>query len=111
MDQMTIIAIQAVIQLIATVVVPLVTKDAATRDEINQVIDTIEKLIPILGNKLVMFASALKNIIAALSANPGTPQEQYDRLRALDAIVDAAADAAIEAVDPDKDDPGAPAAA
>lgn len=105
MSPTTLLAVQAIIQLISTVVVPLITKDAATKDEINKVIDVIEKLIPIIGDKLALFATALKNIIKALSDNPGTPQEQYDRIRLLDAIVDAAADKAIDAVDPDKDDP------
>ena len=43
----------------------------------------------------------MKNIIAALSANPATLAEQQATLAAIDAQVDTAFEAAVKDVDPD----------
>ena len=106
MNPTVLAAITAVLSIIQTVVVPLITKEGADQAKINSVIDLLEKLLPIIGDQIATFATVIKNIISALSATPGTPAEQLARLQALDAKVDADFDAAAAAVDPDA---GAPA--
>lgn len=58
------------------------------------VVTTLIQLLPTIiqiGGDLV---PPIKNIIAALSANPAATAEQLDRLQALDAQIDAAFEAA-----------------
>lgn len=108
MDKTLLAVITMALSLIQTVV-PLVAK-GGTADQINKIIDLLEKLLPALGEQVSALYRVIKDIITALSATPGTPEEQLARLRALDAQVDAAFEAAAAEVDPDAPAPGAPAA-
>lgn len=108
MDTTLLAVITTVLSLIQTVV-PLVAK-GGTADQITKIIDLLEKLLPALGEQVSALYRVIKDIITALSATPGTPEEQLARLRALDAQVDAAFEAAAAEVDPDAPAPGAPAA-
>lgn len=107
MDKTLLAVITTALSLIQTVVVPLVAKGGSA-DQINKIIDLLEKLLPALGEQVSALYRVIKDIITALSATPGTPEEQLARLRALDAQVDAAFEAAAAEVDPDA--PGAPTA-
>ena len=78
-----------------------INNNTATQQQIDQVIDMLEKLLPAIGDRIADVYQAIKNIIAALSANAGTPQEQMTRLQALDAQVDTAFEAAAAQSDPD----------
>ena len=67
------------------------------------VIDTIIKslitLLPFIVQEISSLVQPVKNIIAALSANPATTEDQLAQLQALDANVDAAFEAAAKDTD------------
>lgn len=84
--------IQSVLALI-TQIAPLIKDSAA----IASIISTLEQIIPVIGQEINDLAQPVKNIIAALSANPDTTADQLAALQALDAQVDAAFDAAVAA--------------
>lgn len=67
---------------------------------INSIIDVLAKWVPLITDEVQSIVPAIKNIIAALSANPATTAQQLDDLQKLDAQVDAAFDQAV-ADDPD----------
>ena len=81
--------VAAVIALI-TAILPLV-KDSQTVDKI---LAALIELIPVLVKTAQDLVQPVKNIIAALSANPATTEEQMAALAALDAKVDADFEAA-----------------
>ena len=68
---------------------------------ISTIINTLIAIIPEIVTEVETLIPPIKNIIAALSANPATTAEQMATLQDLDAKCDAAFEAA--AVDPDAD--------
>ena len=66
---------------------------------VSQLITALIELLPTLVQLGEDLVPAVKNIIAALSANPATTAEQLDRLQQLDAQIDAAFEAAATAAE------------
>jgi hypothetical protein len=77
---------------------PLITS-SANASTIASIISTLEGIIPYVVDEVESIAPAIKNIIAALSANPATTAGQLAALQTLDATVDAAFEAAAAATD------------
>lgn len=94
---------QAIVLTVLTLLetlLPLVTKS----DQIAKIIATLIEIIPTVVKEAQDLVTPVKNIIAALSANPASTQEQLDALAALDAKVDADFEAEVAA----SADPAAP---
>jgi hypothetical protein len=64
---------------------------------VTTIIGTLIQLVPIVIKEAQEVLPAIRNIIAALSANPATTDEQLATLKALDADVDAAFEDAVTA--------------
>lgn len=71
---------------------------------ISQIIETLVAILPTVVKEVQDLIPPIKNIIAALSADPATSAAQIATLQVLDAQCDAAFEAA--AVDPDADAAG-----
>jgi predicted PurR-regulated permease PerM len=89
--------ITSVVTLLTTLL-PLVTGNSSA---IATVIATLIQLIPAITQEVEAMIPPIKNIIAALSADPATTADQLATLQKLDADCDAAFEAA--AVDPTAD--------
>lgn len=61
---------------------------------IANIVSTLEQLVPVLIQEYQAVLPAVKNIIAALSANPASTTDQLNTLKQLDAQVDASFEAA-----------------
>lgn len=77
---------------------PLITS-ASNASLIANIIETLASIVPFIVDEIEAVAPAIKNIIAALSANPATTAAQLATLQQLDAQVDAAFDAAAKDTD------------
>lgn len=77
---------------------------------ITKIISTLVSLIPTLIQEYKDVAPAVKNIIAALSANPATTTEQLAALQELDAKVDVDFEDAATAAQAEDDAADKPAA-
>lgn len=97
---MSVEAIAAILAIIEQAVAMLGTSNS-TVTIIETIIDGLTKLLPLIANFIPTFYQSIKNIIAALSANPSTLPAQVIVLQQLDAQVDTAFEAAAKAVDPD----------
>ncbi|MDE2096634.1 MAG: hypothetical protein KGL39_05250 [Patescibacteria group bacterium] len=75
-----------------TALLPLLTSSGSAA--VAGVINTLIQLIPLITSEAVSLVGPIKNIIAALGANPATTAEQMATLQALDAQCDAAFEAA-----------------
>jgi len=64
---------------------------------IAQIVSTLVSLVPTLVQEYKDLVGPVRNIIAALSANPATTADQLATLQALDAKVDADFEAAASA--------------
>jgi hypothetical protein len=82
------VVVPALLALLAQVAPSLGTPAVTT------VITALIQLLPTLVQLGEDLAPIVKNIIAALSANPATTAEQLDRLQRLDTQIDAAFEAA-----------------
>lgn len=83
-------------------VLPTVEKAAAPAI-ITTIVTALEKWVPLITTLFptaVDLYHAIKNIIAALTVNPATTEEQLTTLEDLDAKVDTAFEAAAKDVDP-----------
>ena len=67
--------------------------------EVTNIITALTGILPLVVQEVATVAPAIKNIIAALSANPATTADQLTQLQALDAQVDAAFEAAASDTD------------
>lgn len=94
-------AFTAVIALIEQFL-PLLGTSAATSSLIGTIITALENILPLIVDFVPTVYTSVKNIITALKADPATTQAQWAKLDEIDAQLDAANDAAIAAVDPDK---------
>lgn len=68
---------------------------------IASIINVLEKWVPLIITGVEELYQPVKNIIAALSANPATTADQLVTLQSLDAQVDAAFESIAVQVDPD----------
>lgn len=68
---------------------------------IASIIDVLEKWVPLIITGVEDLYQPVKNIIAALSANPAATADQLATLQKLDAQVDAAFESIATQVDPD----------
>lgn len=92
--------ITAVVALLGQLI-PLVGTNSAL---ISTIINTLVAVLPEVVTEVETLIPPIKNIIAALSANPATTEVQMATLQVLDAQADAAFEAA--AVDPAADAAG-----
>lgn len=96
--------VTAVVALLGQLV-PLVGTNSTL---IASIINTLIAILPAIVTEVETLIPPIKNIIAALSADPATTEEQLATLAALDAQADAAFEAA--AIDPAADAEQAPPA-
>jgi hypothetical protein len=85
-------AISTILALVEDIL-PLVTNSGM----VAKVVSTLELLLPIIVQEYNDLVQPVKNIIAALSANPAATADQLAALQALDGQADAAFDAAAAA--------------
>jgi len=93
--------ITTVLNLITATLLPLLGTSAATATLIGNVVTTIENLLPVIIQFVPQLYQSVKNIIQALTADPATTADQLAKLQSMDAQLDAAFEAAAQAVDPD----------
>ena len=91
------IAIQALLALIEQLL-PLIT-GSANAALIGGIISTLTQFLPFIASEISALYTPVKNIIAALSANPATTAAQLVELQALDKTTDDAFEAAASATD------------
>jgi hypothetical protein len=85
-------AISAILALIEQLL-PAITS-AGNVSLIDSIITTLTNMLPFIIQEIEVLVTPVKNIIAALSANPATTASQLAELQTLDAQVDEAFDAA-----------------
>ena len=86
---------EPIFMLLATFAESLLPSLAAKApDEIAKIINDVEVALPVVVKDAPALVTPIKNLIASLSANPGTSDEQMARLDAMDSQCDAALDAA-----------------
>jgi hypothetical protein len=91
-------ALTAVLALIEQIL-PLLGSSQANL--IASIIDALTKWLPLIIQEIASLYQPVKNIIAALSADPSTTADQLATLQQLDAQVDTAFEAIATQVDPD----------
>lgn len=77
---------------------PLITS-ASNAVMIESILNTLASVLPFVVEEAQALAGPIKNIIAALSANPATTAEQLKTLQDLDKQVDTAFEAAAAETD------------
>ncbi|HXP63984.1 MAG TPA: hypothetical protein VN815_00800 [Steroidobacteraceae bacterium] len=90
-------ALSALLGLIGQLI-PLITS-SANATLIDSIINTLEGFLPFIIQEVEALYQPVKNIIAALSANPATTASQLAALQAQEAQIDAAFDAAAASTD------------
>ena len=91
-------AIAAILNLIEQLLPAILSSTNVTL--VDSIINALVGMLPFIIQEVQALATPVKNIIAALSANPATTAEQLAALQALDVQVDQAFEAA--AADTDK---------
>ena len=81
-------------------ILPLLNSSGTSTNAITTIVTQLEKWLPLIVQEIGVLYGPVKNIIAALSANPATLIEQVATLE-IDAQVDTAFEAAAKDVDPD----------
>jgi hypothetical protein len=81
-------AIVAILSLIEQLLPAILS--ASNASLVTGIITTLTNLLPFIVQEIETLAPAVKNIIAALSANPATTAAQLASLQSLDQQVDAA---------------------
>lgn len=76
---------------------------SASAQVVTSIIDALVKMMPFIISEVQSLVGPVKNIIAALSANPAALPDQLSQLQALDKQVDDAFEAA--AADTDSNTP------
>lgn len=87
----------AVIQTLLQLIQNLLPQIGVNSRLVTTILNALIQLVPIAIQEAQDILPAIKNIIAALSANPATTTAQLATLQALDAQVDAAFEAAVAA--------------
>lgn len=93
-------AILAVLTLIEQIL-PLLTGGSTTVTLIGNIINALIKFMPLIESEISTVYTSVKNIIAALSANPAATADQMKTLQALDTLVDEAWNNIESQLDPD----------
>lgn len=83
--------------LVVTLLTQLLPQIGTDSSIITTIINALIQLIPLAVQEGQALVAPIKNVIAALSANPATTAEQLATLQVLDAQVDAAFEAAATA--------------
>ena len=91
-------AITALLGLIEQML-PMLGSFFGASSQVDAIIGTLTNILPLVVQEVATVGPAIKNIIAALSANPTTTAEQLQQLQALDSQVDQAFEAAAAATD------------
>jgi hypothetical protein len=91
--------ITAIITLIEQLLPAITSAGNATL--IDSILQALVGMMPFIIQEVQSLAAPVKNIIAALSANPATTADQLAQLQALDTQVDAAFEAAAAQTDAD----------
>lgn len=99
------LAIQAVLAMIGQLM-PLITS-SANAAMITSIINALTNMLPFIIQEVEALVVPVKNIIAALSANPATEADQLAQLQALDKQVDDAFEAIAAQTDADGAAPSA----
>lgn len=92
-------AIVAILSLIEQLLPAILS--ASNASLVTGIITTLTNLMPFIVQEIETLAPAVKNIIAALSANPATTAEQLASLQALDQQVDTAFESVAAQTDAD----------
>jgi len=87
----------AVLQTLLTLIQNLLPQIGVNSKVVTTILTALIQLVPIVIQEASDILPAIKNIIAALSANPATTADQLKTLQALDAQVDAAFEAQVAA--------------
>jgi len=87
----------AVIQTLLQVIQSLLPQIGANNSIVNTILSALIQLVPIVVSEAQELLIPVRNIIAALQANPATTADQQATLKALDAQVDAAFEGAVTA--------------
>ena len=82
-------------------ILPLLNSSGTSTNAITAIVTQLEKWLPLIVQEIGVLYGPVKNIIAALSANPATLVEQQATLANIDAQVDTAFEAAAQDMDPD----------
>ena len=90
-------AITAILALIEQLLPAILS--ASNASLITSIINALVGMLPFIIQEVEALAGPVKNIIAALSANPATTADQLTQLQALDVQVDAAFEAAAASTD------------
>lgn len=93
-------AILTPIIVLITQLLPLITS-SANASLIDTILNVLASLVPSIVTEAEALYQPVKNIIAALSANPATTAAQMQTLQALDAQADDAFEAAAAQTDAD----------
>ncbi len=93
-------AVMAVLTLIEQIL-PLLGVGGQAASLLGTIITTLIKFMPLIENEVETVYQSVKNIIAALSANPAATADQVKTLQDLDAQVDKAWDELEPEFDPD----------
>ena len=83
---------------------------SSTASLVGQIIAILIQMIPVLVKEYQDLIGPVKNIIAALSANPATTADQLQTLQALDIAMDNAFEAAAAKAQAEDAAPAAPSA-
>ena len=86
------VAITAILALIEQLLPAILS--SANASLVTSIINALSGMLPFIITEITSLIGPVKNIIAALSANPATTESQLAELQALDAQVDAAFEAA-----------------
>lgn len=87
----------AVLQTLLTLIQNLLPQIGVNSKVVTTILTALIQLVPIVIQEASDILPAIKNIIAALSANPAATADQLKTLQALDAQVDAAFEAQVAA--------------
>jgi len=87
----------AVIQTLLQVIQSLLPQIGVNNSIVNTILSALIQLVPIVISEAQELLVPVRNIIAALQANPATTADQQAALKALDAQVDAAFESAVTA--------------
>ena len=82
-------------------ILPLLGTSNTSTNAITTIVTQLEKWLPLIVQEISVLYGPVKNIIAALSANPATLADQQAALATIDAQVDTAFEAATQGTDPD----------
>lgn len=93
-------AVTAVLALIQQIL-PLITAGSASSGLVGSIVNVLTTWLPLIATEVTALYEPVKNIITALQSSGALTDQQRADLKALDAKVDQAFDAASAGLDPD----------